>query len=340
MLRKTTAALGSTSFQEFGAREIWKRDPDYIRTRGVATLQDFHSGFMFKMSEFQYGKPGDLRSHTGGNLHWYTTKGMQIKERKISKYQKWYREALGEVQYLDGFKYPEPQEPDEMTPEENKDRKVGGAIPLITSGKAREFAESVESLRRNPNRTKEDVENLISGSLVWSDTAGGGDLEADDVLRGQPVVLYEVLLLLCAEQQDWLNVFALLSEMGGRGVQFRTAVAASLFEFVQSTQQGIKVFVHLRESGVRMHINTYYALIRSLDKIEEREMADNLRIQLEGENEVTGEMIDFVVRGNKDAIHPETTPFVGHLLNSEPVAEVNKAITELLGSKPDLRWKS
>ena len=318
MLRKTTTALGSTSFQEFGARTIFKRDPDYIKTKGLTNMNDFHSGYMFKMSEFQYGKPQELRSHVGGNLHWYTTKGMSIKKKKMSKYQNWYREALGEVQYLDGYKYPEPQEPEDMTPEENKDRKVGGSIPLITTGKAREFAERVEELRRNPNRTKEDVENLISDKLIWSDTSTYVS-EGDDVLRNQPVVLYEVLLMLCAEHQDWLNVFALLSEMGGRGIQFRTVVAASLFEFVQSTQQGIKVFVHLRESGVRIHINTYYALIRSLDKIEEKELADNFRVQLEGENEVTGEMIDFVVRGTKDTIHPETTPFVGHLSNSEPI---------------------
>eukprot|EP00659_Diplonema_papillatum_P016245 gene16245-24902_t len=300
IVRRTNLLLASrTAFQEFGLMPK-KRDPDYERLRTpIHSFKDMFSGYLFPQTDsFTWSKPGELRAGDSSMLHWYTMKGMSSKQVAKSRYQDWYRQALGQVQYMDGYEYPELQDPEDLLePESGRD--LLGPVPIVTTGRAKVFALKVEELRTKPDRAKKDVESLIAEYIVWSDPSvrgyGDGEDSDSDILRNQPTAVYETLLILSAEHQDWVNVTALLREMGHRGLQFRSVVAAGLFEYVTTTQMGLNLFEVLKKENVRLHLHTYYALMRSLERIESNETALSHNAQWHEKGELTGDMVDFIV---------------------------------------------
>eukprot|EP01063_Lacrimia_lanifica_P004753 TRINITY_DN12703_c0_g1_i1.p1 TRINITY_DN12703_c0_g1~~TRINITY_DN12703_c0_g1_i1.p1 ORF type:complete len:352 (+),score=147.30 TRINITY_DN12703_c0_g1_i1:92-1147(+) len=332
MALRCTHALRAarTNFQGFSA-EATKRDPDYIKlmSHRINEMKDIFVGYQFPMTEFGWQKPRELMSGNPSTVEWFTRQGMTRKEQKKSFHQEWYKQALGAVQYMDGYEYPELQDPNDLMPEDTVGPLVG-AIPLVASGEARAFAEAVEALRVNPNRTKRDVEGLFAEYVIWSEMKGFSEEgTGDDVLRHQPAALYEVLLVMCAEHHDWVNVTALLRELGKRNVPLRSVVAAALFEYVTSAQMGLNLFEVLKKEGVKLHLHTYYALLRALDRLEEAETAMNLNAAWHEKGEVSGEMLDFIVSGPQDGLFPETS-VAGSISGSDPKEDVEKAISDLL----------
>eukprot|EP01064_Diplonema_japonicum_P031895 TRINITY_DN584_c2_g2_i1.p1 TRINITY_DN584_c2_g2~~TRINITY_DN584_c2_g2_i1.p1 ORF type:complete len:345 (+),score=55.04 TRINITY_DN584_c2_g2_i1:46-1080(+) len=323
-----------TAFQEFG-RMPQKRDPDYVDSgKPIHSFNDMFSGYLFPMSTFTSAKPSYLRSGEPSMLHWYTLKGMTKKEAKVGKFKEWYKEALGSVQYMDGFDYPELQNGDDLLKINGDEEGAWNDIAVVRTGKAGEFVTELKNLRDNPSRVKKDVEALIAKFVQWTDptVAGysGAEVIPSDVLAGQPLSVYETLLLLCAEAQDWINTTALVREMGHRNVHLRAPVAAALFNYIQTAQTALNLFEVLKKEGVKIHLHTYQAMLRVLDRIEESDRGMAFKAQWEETGDVSGDMMDFILNGSEDTLFPETSPYLNTVSNQDPKVEVERAISELL----------
>eukprot|EP01061_Rhynchopus_euleeides_P018375 TRINITY_DN30392_c0_g1_i1.p1 TRINITY_DN30392_c0_g1~~TRINITY_DN30392_c0_g1_i1.p1 ORF type:complete len:360 (+),score=162.80 TRINITY_DN30392_c0_g1_i1:59-1081(+) len=320
-----------TNFQTFGMMQL-RRDPDYEKTGGsIHNFQQMFGGYFFPQSTFQHGKPMNLNRGQEGKLEHFTQMGMRP-SRKAQENKQWYREALGAVQYLDGYDYPELVSPEELLPESEAQREAMGNIPLTASGKAREFAVAVEALRVKPDREKRDIEALFAEYSIWtpSEEQKPDTSSENELLHNQPTALYEVLVLMCAETKDWVNVHALLREYGLRNIQFRSVVAAALFDFTSSPQMALSLFEVLKKENVRLHLHTYLALLRSFDVAEEKEIASTLNTEWHQRGEVTADMVDFIVDGHCDNLMPETAPYLGRIDSSDPKEDIDAAIRDLL----------
>ena len=270
-----------------------RRDPDYEKRGAIHNFNQFFNGYYFPQSTFKHFQPQQFRQGEG-KLEHFTNFGMR--DTSVERNKDWYREALGAVQYLDGYEYPDLVSPEELLPENDANRVAAGKIPLTTRGKARDFAVAVEALRVKPDRCKADVEALFSEFTLWTPSDEGVvSAGKQDLLSDQPTALYEALLLMAAESGDWLNVHALLREYGLRNVQFRSTVAAALLSYTSSPQMALSLFEVLKKENVKLHIHTYLALMRFFSVAEEEDTAGTLSAEYQEKGEVTADMVDFIL---------------------------------------------
>eukprot|EP00755_Sulcionema_specki_P013741 Sspe_Gene.54816::Locus_30206_Transcript_1_1_Confidence_1.000_Length_590::g.54816::m.54816 len=143
----STPKLSSrTKFQDFN-KEPLKRPSDYQRSQNIRGLEHLHSGFYLPFDDYHWMRPRHQQQTSSSTLGWYTQVGMRSLKMTRSKAWNWYQNALGTVQYLDGFDFPELQDPDDMLPESRAEEEVNGRVPIVASGRAREMAIALEALR-------------------------------------------------------------------------------------------------------------------------------------------------------------------------------------------------
>lgn len=169
----------------------------------------------------------------------------------------------------------------------------------------------------------QDDEEKWDTIWAWKDETG-------DKLVGQPRAVFEVLLLLSAEQRDWALVTSVLREMGTRRVSLRSAVTAALFTYVDTAQHAVALFETLKRENVKVHLHAYYAMMAALQRIEEEEEAATLLSRWDDSGTVTGDMMDFIVAGTDEQLFPETNPLVAKVNGRDPRKDVSAALDGLL----------
>eukprot|EP01062_Namystynia_karyoxenos_P058661 TRINITY_DN50177_c0_g1_i1.p1 TRINITY_DN50177_c0_g1~~TRINITY_DN50177_c0_g1_i1.p1 ORF type:complete len:435 (+),score=138.41 TRINITY_DN50177_c0_g1_i1:154-1305(+) len=330
-----TRALLREAWGKFG-QQARPRPVDYrTPSKNVRSLEDVHHGWMFPLDNFTWMRPRQFTSGSPSILHWYSAKGMRNRQLTRTMYWNWYQNALGSVEYMDGFSLPDLQDAKDLVPEEGEREPVLGRISSAllgdpTRSKAVAFARDLEALRIKKDRDPDDIRDLIDRhEVLTAEGARAGDPDPDDVLEGQPRAVYETLLVLSAEARDWINVNALIDLMGQRGIALRSVVTAALFGYVENTNRALHLFERLKRSNVRLHLNTYYALMASFQKVEEREQGGTLHDKWVDTQLASGDMVDFIVGGVDDQIFPETNP-LARVGGRDPQREAAAAIRELL----------
>eukprot|EP01065_Artemidia_motanka_P027875 TRINITY_DN33072_c0_g1_i1.p1 TRINITY_DN33072_c0_g1~~TRINITY_DN33072_c0_g1_i1.p1 ORF type:complete len:363 (+),score=147.04 TRINITY_DN33072_c0_g1_i1:64-1152(+) len=332
----------SASAPRFG-RESWGHFMQQPRARPAEyqkgsprSIADMHHGWNFPYDKFAWQQPMQMTRGSPSVLAWYSAKGMRRASVTKPLYWNWYQNALGGVEYMDGYGLPEIQDPKDLLPEEGADEPVDGRVPIIATGRAREYAKQLEKLRANPDRTVDEVSEFLD-QLDREDPDS-----ADFSLVGQPRAVFEVTLLLAVESDSWLAVDKVLSWMGdpARAVPVRGVMAGVLFSRVHDANKAVRLFELMKKSGVPLHINAYYSVSAALQRIEEADMAAGLKERWlqrgSAADTVDGDMVDFIVGGCEDQLFPETNPLTRMIAGQDAEQATTRAVQQLLDSERQL----
>lgn len=139
-----------------------------------------------------------------------------------------------------------------------------------------------------------------------------------DVSRGLGDA-FDRLLLLCvplssntANGTDDLERLMHLSGRNGRKLSVRTI--QHLFARTDSFTEALAVFYAMRRCHVAMNMEAYYAMLYSLQRLEEEGWAKRFREECEEQGRVSEQAMDFVLKGVNNALLPENKPWLGRVM--------------------------
>ncbi|EKF38383.1 hypothetical protein MOQ_001408 [Trypanosoma cruzi marinkellei] len=142
-----------------------------------------------------------------------------------------------------------------------------------------------------------------------------------DVSRGLGDA-FDRLLLLClplgkdfSKGTDDLERLMHLAGRNGREISVRTI--QHLFARTDSFSEALAVFYAMRRCHVAMNMEAYYAMLYSLQRLEEEGWAQRFREECEEKGVVSEQAMDFVVRGVNNALLPENKPWLGRVMFGE-----------------------
>ncbi|RNF16304.1 uncharacterized protein Tco025E_05230 [Trypanosoma conorhini] len=140
-----------------------------------------------------------------------------------------------------------------------------------------------------------------------------------DVSRGLGDA-FDRLLLLCLPlgkaATNGTGDLELLMHLAGRnGRELSVRTIQHLFARTDSFSEALAVFYAMRRCHVAMNMEAYYAMLYSLQRLEEEGWAQRFREECEGQaGRVSEQAMDFVLRGVDNALLPENKPWLGRVM--------------------------
>ncbi|ORC87053.1 uncharacterized protein TM35_000242040 [Trypanosoma theileri] len=140
----------------------------------------------------------------------------------------------------------------------------------------------------------------------------------EDVSRGLGDA-FDRLLLLCvplgkdsAKSTEHLERLMHLAGRNGRELSVRTI--QHLFARTDSFTEALAVFYAMRRCHVAMNMEAYYAMLYSLQRLEEEGWAQRFSEEYKEEGKLSEQAMDFVVKGINNALLPENKPWLGRVM--------------------------
>ncbi|KAH9600300.1 hypothetical protein LSM04_002913 [Trypanosoma melophagium] len=140
----------------------------------------------------------------------------------------------------------------------------------------------------------------------------------EDVSRGLGDA-FDRLLLLCiplskssANSTEHLERLMHLAGRNGRELSVRTI--QHLFARTDSFTEALAIFYAMRRCHVAMNMEAYYAMLYSLQRLEEEGWAQRFSEEYKEEGKLSEQAMDFVVKGINNALLPENKPWLGRVM--------------------------
>ncbi|EKG06265.1 hypothetical protein TCSYLVIO_002640 [Trypanosoma cruzi] len=165
-----------------------------------------------------------------------------------------------------------------------------------------------------------DPENRVRSvaSLIEKYKLDPSTPRENDVSRGLGDA-FDRLLLLCiplgkdsSKGTDDLERLMNLAGRNGREISVRTI--QHLFARTDSFSEALAVFYAMRRCHVAMNMEAYYAMLYSLQRLEEEGWAQRFREECEEKGGVSEQAMEFVVKGINNALLPENKPWLGRVM--------------------------
>ncbi|RNF01400.1 hypothetical protein TraAM80_07051 [Trypanosoma rangeli] len=139
-----------------------------------------------------------------------------------------------------------------------------------------------------------------------------------DVSRGLGDA-FDRLLLLCLplgkDATKSTNDLELLMHLAGRnGRELSVRTIQHLFARTDSFSEALAVFYAMRRCHVAMNMEAYYAMLYSLQRLEEEGWAQRFREECEEQGRISEQAMDFVLKGVNNALLPENKPWLGRVM--------------------------
>nr|CCC53765.1 conserved hypothetical protein [Trypanosoma vivax Y486] len=154
----------------------------------------------------------------------------------------------------------------------------------------------------------------------------------EDVSRGLGDA-FDRLVLLClpfgsgpSSSTDELEGLLQLAGRNGRELSVRTI--QHLFARTDSFAEAIAVFYSMRRCHVAMNMEAYYAMLYSLQRLEEEGWGRRFHDEFKQSGCLSEQAMDFVMKGVGNALLPENKPWLGRIMFQDRDAPVQRRGTK------------
>ncbi|CUF48827.1 Hypothetical protein, putative [Bodo saltans] len=159
---------------------------------------------------------------------------------------------------------------------------------------------------------------------------------------------FDRLLLLCVPlgEKGAASLEALLGSAGRLGREIGIRTIQHLFSRCASYAEAIAIFYTLRRCNVNMNMESYYAMLYSLQRLEEESWALKFADELDEKKTVSEQAFDFMMQGCANQLLPENKPWIGNVMYADgngtapqPSMRASQEEYDKLGEKWTKRYK-
>lgn len=141
----------------------------------------------------------------------------------------------------------------------------------------------------------------------------------EDVSRGLGDAM-DRLLLLCLPfpaSGDTEHFERVLQVAGRCGRELTVRTVQHMFARTRSFAEALGVFYAFRRCHIAMSMETYHAMLYSLQRLEEEGWAQRFHGEYMETNQLSEQALDFVLRGVDNQLLPENKPWLGRIMFAE-----------------------
>lgn len=138
----------------------------------------------------------------------------------------------------------------------------------------------------------------------------------NDVIKGLGEAFDRLLLLTVpfSEKDGSMLLESLLTCAARQGREIPVRTIQHLFARCASYPEALAIFYAMRKCGIAMNMEAYYAMVYSLQRLEEESWALKFADEVDATKSVSEQAFDFIVNGCENQLLPENKPWLGQVM--------------------------